>query len=477
LEYKNKDLIRGFVWSGLDKLGVVFLQLALELILARLLLPKDYGVIGVVLVFISLAITFSEGGFSNALVHKLNRTETDFSTVFYFNMITSFLIVIIIFLIAPTVEKFFNISGLTLVLRVISVSIILNSVVLIHKVKLSIAMDFKSQAKYSLAAVFLSGIIGVYLAYHQYGVWALVFQNVAMAFFNAVFLWIGFRWFPKLEFSVESLKSLFSFGSKILASSLLQAAYFNSYPFLIGRVLSTRDLGLYAKSNQFTLMPSSVLTTVLQRVLFPYFSSHQSDDDRIFGLNQLYTKLSCLIFFPLFFVMAMVAQPLIIILFSEKWQDMTGIFVILCVAYTFYPLIVNNMMMFQVKNKTSLFLKIEILTKIIGLVFLLATINRGLIAIAYGILAQQIIQFIITSFFVQSVLNKNWLEQIKIILPFFFFSIGLLFLIRIGLHAIPLSLIWKLFLGLFFAVVGYMVFYFIFYRKDIMLIPKMIRGN
>lgn len=475
MNYKNNDLIKGFIWSGLDKLGVVVLQLALELILARLLLPKDYGVIGVVLVFISLAITFSEGGFSNALIHKLNRTEEDFSTVFYFNMATSAVIVILLFFTAPIIENFFRIPNLTWVLRIISISIILNSIVLVHKVKLSIAMDFKSQAKYSLIAVVISGVVGVVLALKNYGVWALVWQNISMAFINAVLLWIGYKWVPKLQFSLNSLKSLFSFGSKLLASALLQAVYFNAYPFFIGRVLSTRDLGLYSKTTQFTQMPSSVLTNVVQRVLFPYFSSYQSDNEKIFNLNQLYTKICCLVFFPMFFIMAMVAQPLIIILFSEKWADMTSIFIVLCVAYTFYPLIVNNMMMFQIKNKTGLFLKIEVLTKIIGVIILLLTIYKGIIAIAFGILAQQIIQFIITSFFVQNVLNKNWMDQLKIVFPFLLFSCLLLFFVQYGLSVMDLTLYSKLAIGLLISFASFALFYLVFYKKDILLIPKMIQ--
>ena len=475
MEYKSKDLVKGFVWSGLDKLGVVFLQLALELILARLLLPKDYGVIGVVLVFISLAVTFSEGGFSNALIQKLDRNEIDFSTVFYFNIATSCIIVILLYFIAPYIESFFRIAGLTLVLRVISLSIIFNSVVMVHKVRLSIAMDFKSQAKYSLLAVFFSGILGVYLAYHHYGVWALVYQSLTMAFLNAVFLWIGVKWIPKLQFSFHSLKKLFAFGSKILASALLQAAYFNAYPFFIGRVLPVQDLGLYSKANQFTQMPSSVLTTVVQRVLFPYFSSHQSDDEKIYQLNQLYTKLCCIVFFPLFFIMAMVAEPLVVILFSEKWAAMTPIFVLFCAAYTFYPLIVNNMMMFQVKNKTTLFLKIEILTKIVGIVILLITFRQGLIAIAYGILAQQIIQFLITSFFVQNVLRKQSFGQIKVVLPFFIFSFGLLIISKIGIPTFDISLMQKLAIGLGISIIAYFIFYYLLYRNDIVEIAKILK--
>lgn len=271
MKYNKNEVIKGFIWSGLDKLGVVVLQLALELILARLLLPKDYGIVGAVLIFVSFAITLSEGGFSNALIQKKNRTELDYSTVFIFNLIVGVLIYFILFFSAPFIESFFRIEGLTIILRVITVGIIFNASIVVHKVRLSLLMDFKSQAKYSLISVLLSGIIGVFLAYKGFGEWALVFQSVSFAFFNALFLWLGYKWFPKMVFSFQSLKELFGFGSKILLSSIIQSIYFNSYPVLIGRVLPTKDLGIYSKTNQFTQMPASVLTNVIQRVLFPFF--------------------------------------------------------------------------------------------------------------------------------------------------------------------------------------------------------------
>src|SRR5690606_23454278 len=232
--------------------------------------------------------------------------------------------------------------------------------------------------------------------------------------------WIGYRWIPDWVFSFISLKSLLSFGSKVMISAIIQSIYFNAYPILIGRVLRTADLGLYTKSSQFTQMPASVLTNVLQRVLFPFFSSRQNDNDKLFQLNQFYTTVCCLIFFPLFFIMAAVAQPLIIFLFSEVWADMAPVFTLLCMGYAFYPLIVNNMMLFQVKNKTTLFLKIEIITKIIGFAILLLTVKHGILAIGYGILIQHVLQFLITSFFAQTVLNKSLLTKLAIYSHIFF---------------------------------------------------------
>jgi O-antigen/teichoic acid export membrane protein len=473
--YNNKVLLKGFFWSGLDKGGFVVLQLIMELVLARLLLPKDYGVIGIVLVFISLAITLSEGGFSNALIHKQDRTETDFSTVFYINIGIAAFLYLVIFVTAPYIEAVFGIADLALILRIVSLSIIFNASILVHKAKLSIAMDFKLQAKLSVLAVAVSGCLGIMLAYRGWGVWALVWQNLSMALLNALFFWVGYRWLPQNVFSFEALKKLFSFGSKIMLSAVIQAFYFNAYPLFIGRVLGTGNLGLYSKSTQFTQMPSNVMTTIAQRVLFPFFATHQNDDQKIFELNQLYTTICCIIFFPFFFIMATVAEPLVLLLFSETWIKMAPLFILLCLAYSFYPLIVNNMMMFQIKNKTGLFLKIEILTKIIGVAILVLTLKHGIIAVGYGLLVQQLIQFLITSYFVQTVLRKDILAQLRVILPFAVFAVLLFLGVRSAGLMLELGFLSKLFSGIIISVIAYGLFYLMFYRSVFHQLISMIK--
>ena len=475
--YTDRDLFKGFFWSGIDKLGSVILQILLEVILARLLLPKDYGVIGIVLVFISLSVTISEGGFSNALIFKQNRNETDYATVFYFNISMAVFIYVVIYFTAPLVETFFEINDLSIILRIFSVSIILNSFILVHRAKLNISMDFKLQAKLSLLSLILSGIIGVYLAYKNYGVWALVYQNLSMSFFNAVLLWIIYKWTPHSKFSFPALKKLFSFGSNVLVSSLIQCIYFNTYPFLIGKYLGMRNLGLYSKSSQFTQVPSNVLTTVVQRVLMPYFSSCQNDNNKIFELNQIYTKISCLLFFPFFFILATLSYPLVIILLSSTWESMTPIFLILSLAYIFYPITVNNMIMFQVKNKTSLFLKIEVFTILMGIIILLFTFRYGMIAIAYGIFCHQFFQFIFTSFFVQRILGKGIFDQIKIVLPFLVFGLILMYSVQSVLGYVRSFFYIKLAVGLAASVFGYISFYLLCYKNDIISILKIIKKS
>ncbi len=475
--YSKNDILKGLFWSGVEKFGFVFLQILLEIVLARLLLPKDYGIMGIVMVFTAISVVFAEGGFTNALINKQDRNEIDFSTVFYSNLFISLFIYFLIFIFAPFIENFFGVEHLSIILKVVMISLVLNASILVHKTKLTIAMNFKLQAKLSLIALIISGCIGIYLAYKNFGVWSLIYQYLSMTALNSLLLWIWVPWFPKRVFSLNSLSSLFSFGSKILIASAVQTFYFNAFSIVIGKFLGTKNLGLYSKSNQFTVMPASTLTNIGQRVLFPFFSSYQGDKQKLFELNQLYTKICCLLFFPFFFTIAIVAEPLVLQLLSNKWKDMVPLFTILCFGYVFYPFIVNNMMIFQIKNKTTLFLKVEIFTKLIGLILLIITIQYGLIAIIYGILIHYILQLIMTAFFANKILEKSAWKQIQIIIPFLIFSFALFFILRFLLQNFIENTILKILVGSFISIIAYFLFYFAFYQEEIKEIKLLIRKS
>lgn len=475
MNYKQNQILKGLLWSGIDKIGIVVFQLVLEIFLARLLLPKDYGVVGIILVFISLATVFTEGGFSNALIHKQDRTETDFTAVFYFNLVMAVIIYLIIFFAAPYVENLYKISNLTTYLRVAALSIVLSAMAIVHKTKLSILMDFQTQAKCSLVAVIISGILSLVMAYYGYGVWSLIIQILLLNFINTITLWIVLKWVPQLYFSYNSIKGLFGFGSKILLASIIQSTYFNSYPILIGKFLSIKDLGVFSKSNQFTLMPASVFSSILQRVLFPFFASHQNDDDKIFQTNQMYTLICCLIFFPFFFTLAAVSEPLVLVFFSSKWSEMIGIFTMFCFSFSIYPVSVNNMMIFQVKNKTKLFLNVEIITKLIGVVILIVIINRGIVAIGFGILIQQTVQLLITSIIVQKLLKEKIFSQLKIILPLFIFSLFNTVFVKYLLNFLHVGDFSKVIVGSSLSLLLFSIFYSLFYRNKILEVVDLLK--
>lgn len=469
MTYKKEEFVKGILWSAIDKFGIVVVQIILEIVMARLLLPADYGVMGVVAVFLAIGQVFTDGGFSNALIQKQNRTEIDFSTVFFCNIIVSVVIYGMLFFGAPFISQFYNLPVLTDIIRIIGLTIIINSLVIVHRTKLSISLNFKIQAKLSLLSVLFSGAIGLFLALNGYGVWSLVYQSLLLYILNAAFLIYSLRWMPLFVFSKKSFDTLFYFGSKILMASLVQAIYNNLYSVLIAKKFSTKELGLYSKGNQFTLFPISTLTTVMQRVAFPYLSSYQEDNEKLFSLNQKFTKLNLILIVPLFFGISALSEPIVKIVFSEAWVDLIPIIRILAIAYVFYPVIVNNMFLFQIKNQTKIYLRIEVVTKITGILILLGTIKYGIIIMSFGLLIQQFLQLIITSMYSNRLLEKQLFSQLKMIAPHILVSLLIFWITLFGITLVD-NRFAQLLVGAALTGVLYFVYYYFFMKKDIVVL-------
>ena len=475
MTYKKEEFVKGILWSAIDKFGIVAVQIILEIVMARLLLPSDYGVMGVVAVFLAIGQVFTDGGFSNALIQKQDRTEIDFSTVFFCNIIISGAIYILLFFSAPFISQFYNLPVLTDIIRIIGFTIIINSLVIVHRTKLSISLNFKIQAKFSLMSVFFSGAVGLFLALNGYGVWSLVYQSLLLYVLNAAFLIFNLRWMPLFVFSKKSFDTLFYFGSKILMASLVQAIYNNLYSVLIAKKFSTKELGLYSKANQFTLFPISTLTTVMQRVAFPYLSSYQEDNDKLFSLNQKFTKLNLILIVPLFFGISALSEPIVKIVFSKAWVDLIPIIRILSVAFVFYPVIVNNMFLFQIKNQTKIYLRIEVVTKITGILILLGTIKYGIIIMSFGLLLQQFLQLIITSLYSNRLLGKHLFSQLKMIAPHIIVSMLIFVITLYGIHLVDNRFI-QLLVGCALTGMLYFVYYYYFMKKDIVVLYASLKN-
>jgi O-antigen/teichoic acid export membrane protein len=466
MTYKKEEFIKGILWSAVDKFGIVVVQIILEIVMARLLLPSDYGVMGVVAVFLAIGQVFTDGGFSNALIQKQDRSETDFSTVFFCNIIVSLVIYGFLFFGAPFISQFYNLPVLTDVIRIIGLTIIINSLVFVHKTKLSISLNFKTQAKYSLLSVLFSGAIGFFLALNGYGVWSLVYQSLLLYVLNAVFLIFNLRWVPLFVFSKKSFDTLFYFGSKVLMASLVQAIYNNLYSVLIAKKFSTKELGLYSKANQFTLFPISTLTTVMQRVAFPYLSSYQGDNDKLFTLNQKFTKLNLILIMPFFFMISALSEPIVKIVFSDAWIDLIPLMRILSIAFVFYPVIVNNMFLFQIKNKTQIYLRIEIITKITGILILFGTLQYGIVIMSLGLVAQQFMQLVITSMYCNRLLEQQLFSQLKMVGPQLLVSFIIFFVTLYGISFVDNRFSQFLIGGLLTAML-YFVYYYFFMKSEI----------
>ena len=454
----KKSLISGVFWSAVDRFAVVALQVVFEIVLARLLLPADYGLIGMVAVFIAIAQVFVDSGFMNALIQKKDRTETDYSTVFYTSVGIALLIYVVLFFCAPLIAGFYDVPQLKLIVRILGLNIIFNSLAIVYRAKLSVSMDFKSQARFSIIAVILSGVIGIWMASNGLGVWSLVVQMVSMYALNAVLLIVNLRWWPVYGFSGDSFRKLFGFGSKLLLAGLIHAVYSNVYQLVIGKIYRASDLGLYAKSMQFTLYPSSMITNMLQRVMFPYLSEYQDDNLRLFELNKQYYSLIALAFFPLFTGLAILAEPFVSIFLTDTWLAAVPVMQILSFAFLFFPFINVNMYVFQIKGLSGRFLFIEILTKISGVIILVFTLNISLIAMCWGLLVQQILQWLITSYFADKTLQSRLFSQVRTLLPIVLFSIAMFFSIRSLLSLLNSSWL-QLFSGIFLIFLSYLLFF------------------
>lgn len=416
-ENLKKDTTKGVFWSLIERFGTQGVQFLVMLVMARLLSPNDYGVVGLLVVFVSIAQAFVDGGFSQALIRKKDRTEIDNSTVFYFNIVVSVVIYLIFYLFAPYVSVFYNMPTLTPFMRVICLSIIINAFGVVQRALFNANIDFKAQAKASLIAIVISGAIGITLAFRGVGPWALVWQQLSNLIVNTLFLWIYSEWRPLLAYSWKSFNELFSFGSKLLATSLLNAIYNNIQTIVIGKLYSAKSLGLYSRAAHFADLPSQQFTSVFMRVTFPVLCKVQDDFERLTSVYRRMLRVSAYIVFPLLIGMAAVAHPMIRVFIGEQWIECAYMLQIICFAEMWYPIHAINLDILQVSGRSDLFLKIEIYKKIVSLALLAISAPFGIIAMCYSNLLSSLICLYINTYYSSKILGISLLSQLKDLFP------------------------------------------------------------
>lgn len=413
----KKKTINGVLWSSIERFSVQGVQFCFGIVMARLLSPSDYGIIAMLTIFMALSQTFIDSGFSNALIRKQDRNEKDYATAFYFNIGVGLICYLLLCLGAPAIALFYNTPILTNLTKVVGLTLLFNSLCVVQQAKLTAEINFKTQAKVSLAAVILSGGIGIILAYKGFGVWALALQSVLSSFFRMLFLWIWAQWKPSEHFCKESFRALFNYGSKLLASGLLDTIYRNLYTIVIGKFFSGSALGFYSRADQFAQFPSSNITGVLQRVTFPVLSSIQHEDDRLKVNYRKFLKLSAFIVFPLMVGLAAVAEPFINLLLTEKWSGAILILQILCFAMMWYPIHAINLNLLQVKGRSDLFLRLEIIKKSVITVILCITIPMGLTAMCIGQVINSLIALVINTHYTGKLIQVGFSVQMRDLFP------------------------------------------------------------
>ena len=419
---KNK-VLSGLFWQYLQRFSTQGIQMLISIVLARLLLPKDFGVIALVGVFITLSGVLIDSGFSNALIQKKEADDKDYSSVFILNLLLSLFLYFLLFFIAPWVAQFYKEPLLTPVLRVISLTIVLNALTIIQTVVLSRNLQFRTSFNVNLVSTIISGFVGIGMAYRGYGVWSLVFSQLTAKIVSTVLLWYYIRWKPKLVFSMNRIKSLFNYGSKILFGALFNAIYNNVYSIIIGKQYNSTTLGYY---NRGALIPTLVVDSIsnsLGAVMFPALSARQEDKPAIQRMVKRMLQNSAAVVFFLMAVLIVIAEPLVSILLTDKWLPAVPYLQLVSITVAFYPLIAINASAITSVGESGKYLKITMINKLIALAMVLAAIPFGVyIMVIAGAVASFISTFI-SAWPSKSAIGYSAMEQWKDVLPAFLLAI------------------------------------------------------
>lgn len=415
---KNKT-VKGASWSFIDSIAGQGITFLVGLVLARLLSPEEYGLIGIITIFIAVFNSIVDSGFSNALIRKNDASDIDYNTVFITNLVLSVVLFGVLYFSAPAISNFFNQVQLIPLLRVMGLIVIINAFAIIQRTILVKKVDFKTQTKVSLISSTSSGIVGIGMAISGFGVWSLVGQQISRQFLNSALLWFYSKWYPKLQFSIHSFKELFGFGWKLLLSSLIDTVWREIYQVVIGKCYSPASLGHYARAQQFASICSSNLTTVVQRVSFPVLSSVQDDKERLKNGYKRIIKVTMLVTFVLMLGLAAVAKPLVLSLIGEQWIPCLPFLQIICLQMMLYPLHSLNLNMLQVQGRSDLFLKLEIIKKIIAVGPLLLGVFVDIYWMLGGSVMTGCIAYYLNAYYSGPFLNYSIKEQVKDILPSF----------------------------------------------------------
>ncbi len=407
----------GVAWSAIGYILRHCISFFISIILARLLSPEEYGLIGILLIFEAFLNAIVDSGFTSALIRRKDVTDTDYSTVFYANLFLSFLMAGLLFYSAEPISVFFSETELLPLTRVISFVIIINALCLVQRVRLTKIIDFKTQTKVTIISTIISGIIGIVMAYSGYGVWALVGQHISAQVVTTILYWFYNKWIPRICFSKVSFLEMWSFGWKILISKLIDTSWEQAYQVIIGKCYTAHSLGLFTRAKQFCDLFSSNLTVVVQRVSYPVLSNIQDDKQRLKSVYKKIIRTMMLVTFAIMLGMAASAKSMILFLVGEKWIDCVPMLQIICTYAMFYPLHAINLNMLQVQGRSDLFLKLEILKKIIAVAPLLLGIFVGIYWMLIGSFFSNIAAYYLNSYYSGNILDYGIKEQIKDILP------------------------------------------------------------
>ena len=424
-EITKSKVLSSLFWKLIERGGTQGIQFLVTIILARLLLPEEFGVIIIVTIFIAISGVFVQSGFNTALIQKKNADEIDFSSVFYLCLVVASILYSVLYLTAPTIAAFFGNSELVSVLRVLSLTLFFGAVNSVQIAVISRNMHFKKLFIGSFGAIIISGIVGILMAYENFGIWALVVQQLTNQFIVAVILWFLVKWRPKLIFSFERIYILFKFSWKLLVAGLIDTLYKNLSSLIIGKMYSPGMLGFYNRGEQFPNLIVSNIDGSIQSVMLPTLASYQNNKQRVKEIVRRAIVTSSFIVLPVMVGLAVIAESLVNILLTEKWLPAVPFLQIFCASYALWPIHTANLQAINALGRSDIFLKLEIVKKIIGLIILGISIPFGVYAMALGVLVTSIISTFVNAYPNLKLINYSIQEQWKDIIPSLFLSIAM----------------------------------------------------
>ena len=422
---KIENIASNFIWRFAERCGAQLVSFLVSVVLARILAPEDYGTIALVTVFTAILQVFVDSGLGTALIQKKDADDLDFSSVFYFNFAMCLVLYAGMFIVAPYIAIFYEDMTLTPVIRVLSLTIVISGVKGIQQAYVSRNMLFKRFFFSTIGGTIFSAFLGIGLAFSGYGVWALVAQQLSNTMIDTLILWITVKWRPQKEFSLKRLRTLFSYGWKLLASSLLDTVYNNLRNLIIGKMYSSADLAYYNQGDKFPKIIVTNINTSIDSVLLPTMSNEQDDRKRIKSMTRRAIKTSTYVMAPLMMGLAFCAESIVKIVLTDKWLPCVPFLRLFCISYMFWPVHTANLNAIKAMGRSDWFLKLEIVKKIVGLFFLLSSMWFGVMAMAYSLLLSSAFSQIINSWPNRKLLGYGYLEQVRDFAPGILLAVGM----------------------------------------------------
>lgn len=413
----KKQALSGMMWSSIQTFGNQFINFAVSIILARLLLPAEFGLIGMIGIFMGIGGALIGSGLGASLIRTTDADQRDYSTVFVFNLVGSIIIYAVMFIAAPYIADFFKQPVLTKITRLYTLSFIISAFTAVQVTRLHKHLDFKTETKSSLVSTLVSAVVGVSLAYSGFGVMSLVWMGLAGAVVNTAMLWVQSGWRPSLIFDQQKFRYHFGFGSRMMFSGILDILFSNAYTLLIGKFYAPAQLGFYNRADSLKQLPVSTFSGILNKVTYPLFAEIKNDDVRLKSVYKQIMKMVIFIIAPVLVMMAVLAEPLFRFLFTEKWLPAVPYFRILCVAGILYPLHAYNLNILSVKGRSDLFLRLEIIKKVLLLVVLAGSFSFGIMGLIWGQVIFSVMAFFINTHYSGKFLKYSSWEQLLDILP------------------------------------------------------------